>query len=152
MLSRKDRGWHRLWLRLREKPRLRLNLGSESRPISREWTFLLKDWIFKLIFLPPLIHTSMHIRVTPNVHFFFKILRSSHVFRCEMTRLSRICLSFCNILSFWRGTPQMFVIFPKMPTILRGVLKPSVGALRNEDQLIGLDESLRLKVYFLTLC
>ena len=45
----------------------------------------------------------------------------------------------------------MFVIFPKMRAILRGVSKPSIAALCNKNKLIGRDEYSRLMVYFFTL-
>ena len=80
---------------------------------------------------------------------FFEVLRSPHLLRCEMTRWSRICSSFCNVFSFWGGTTQMFIIYPKMWTILRGVPKSNIVVLRNKNQSIGLDEYSRLMVYFL---
>ena len=42
----------------------------------------------------------------------------------------------------------MFVIFPKMRAISRGVSKPSIAALCNKKKLIGRDEYSRLMVYF----
>ena len=96
----------------------------------------------------PKLSVSWPLGWPPIRTLFFEMLRSPHLFRCEMTRWSRICLNLCNILSFWGGTPQMF-IFKKIRAILRGVSKTSIAALYNKNKLIGRDEYSRLMVFFL---